>query len=187
MTVFGGYPTQTTLGTCQTPCTLTFRENWPEVFDYRVLVEKKDFVPASLFGDTGTVGPDGKSFHFDLISETQAIEDERRRQSELDEAALQDCRNAAETLSDVSEPRICRRVAPVYPVSVDTDGYCDMQFDVAADGRTENIVALVCSDNRLARSSDRAISKWLYLPAMMDGESQRRDGMKVRISFRYEE
>ena len=60
-----------------------------------------------------------------------------------------------------------------------------MQFDVGADGRTENIVATVCSDQRLDRASRHALSKWLYLPKRIDGEAVPEAGMTLRFTFRY--
>lgn len=186
VTIYDSNPNREAKASCITPCQLKIRKTRPDAANYIVVFRKDGFEPAALTEQEKINGPEGPTFHVSLTSEADAIAKEAARQAAADGIAIEKCRlEAADFELANVEPKLCRRVAPSYPATVNTDGYCDMQFDVGADGRTENIVATVCSDQRLDRASRHALSKWLYLPKRIDGEAVPEAGMTLRFTFRY--
>lgn len=58
------------------------------------------------------------------------------------------------------------RTGPDYPLcglGYDLEGHCDMVFDVAADGTTENILP-VCTNRIFERGAAAAVSRWTFQP-----------------------
>tara|TARA_R110001606_G_scaffold202496_11_gene350609 strand:- start:82 stop:768 length:687 start_codon:yes stop_codon:yes gene_type:complete len=186
VTVHKGYYSRETDPSCVTPCKLKIRQTRSDSGHYSVVFRKNGFEPATRMAEEATPGPEGPIFHVSLTSEADAIEKQAARQIAIDEIALEKCRlKAADIGLANGEPKPCRIVTPNYPATVNTDGYCDMQFDITPDGHTENIITTGCSDQRLGRASHAALSKWLYLPKRIDGKAVPEAGMTVRMTFRY--
>jgi hypothetical protein len=120
-----------------------------------------------------------------MISEAQGAADAAARQSALDAGAIEACRREAGlALRDAGAPWPCRTPAPAFPVGMSTEGFCDMRFDVGADGRVTNIIA-ACSDDGFIRASRSAVSSWLFLPCEVDGQATA-SVFSVKLSYRYE-
>lgn len=76
---------------------------------------------------------------------------------------------------------------PAVAVRRGYEGHVDVQFDVAATGATENVVAIAANPPKIFdRSAVQAVKRWKYSPVMIDGEAQRYEGMVQRIVFELE-
>lgn len=182
--LIGGYPEFARLGQCQTPCELSFRWNWGALYDYSVIFEKDGFVAEERKGDQGEDTDQGRRLHAELMDLDEAWRLERARQDEIDAADLSDCLAALDPSGSVNRDAIpCRRSPPRFPLGMDAPGHCDLSFTIGADGRTRDITVLECSDPRFDRASQRALSRWIYLPAKTDGMPMAQTDIKTRILF----
>lgn len=81
-------------------------------------------------------------------------------------------------------------VQPNYPAlaaSRGYEGYVDVQFDVAATGATENVVAIASApSNVFEKAAVRAVKRWKFSPVMADGKAQKYLGMVQRLTFELE-
>lgn len=77
------------------------------------------------------------------------------------------------------------RIAVQYPYQAakwGREGHCDMTFDVNRRGETENIRA-DCSKEIFERTSIKTVEKWLYLPKIVDGNTEPRYGIQTRLTY----
>ena len=75
------------------------------------------------------------------------------------------------------------RAAPIMPMRADRSGFCEMMFDVNANGTTYNVRVLNCSQNLFARASVKSVRKWKYRPQTIDGKTLPRADLRTTISF----
>ena len=79
------------------------------------------------------------------------------------------------------------RVAPIYPdraLSRGLEGYCDMRFDVNTKGEVINPTSNYCSNSIFERPSKRAVKKFKYSPAIIDGQPANSVDVSTRITFK---
>lgn len=79
------------------------------------------------------------------------------------------------------------RTPPVYPQKcMRTAAEREMvfvEFDVTADGATENIRAIDSTNPCLVKSAEASVVNWKYAPMIVDGEPTRRRGVQTRITY----
>ncbi len=76
------------------------------------------------------------------------------------------------------------RATPIMPMRADRSGFCNMIFDVNANGVTYNVRALNCSQSLFARASIKSVEKWQYRPQTIGGKAVPRTGLRTTIIFR---
>lgn len=71
------------------------------------------------------------------------------------------------------------------PGASSVDGVCNVQFDVAADGRVvaESIMA-DCNRAGLVEAAESTVAQWTYEPLVIDGEARAQPGMSATVRFR---
>lgn len=78
------------------------------------------------------------------------------------------------------------RIPPIFPnrfLQGDVSGYCDVQFDISAEGKPFNVSATLCTNDQLKAPTVKSVLKWNYAPEMRDGQSVSRTGLKTTIRF----
>lgn len=82
------------------------------------------------------------------------------------------------------------RTPPDYPSTAfnyNDEGYVDVQFDVTADGRTENIQVVEASNDVFIRPAIEAVEYWRYWPQRVNGVDVPRRGVQTRLDFQLDE
>ena len=85
--------------------------------------------------------------------------------------------------SDVDVQPIVR-VLPEYPPNGRGDGWVLVQFDITKIGSVANVRVVDASPRGVfEKNALKAIERWRYRPAVMDGQAVERRGLRVRLSF----
>ncbi len=82
------------------------------------------------------------------------------------------------------------RVRPTYPPDALTrglDGYCEVRFDVTAEGLVTNARVVESSHRSFERASLRAIERFRYKPRVVDGVPVESRGLQYRFRFTLEQ
>jgi TonB family protein len=82
------------------------------------------------------------------------------------------------------------RANPDYPpraLSERLAGYVQLEFDVTAAGRVENVRAVRSSDPQFEEPAIRAIAQWRYLPRIIAGERASSSGVQTIIRFQMDD
>jgi TonB family protein len=66
-------------------------------------------------------------------------------------------------------------------------GYVQLEFDVTAAGRVENVRVVKSSDSQFEDPAIRAVSEWRYLPRIIAGERARSSGVQTIIRFQMDD
>jgi protein TonB len=86
------------------------------------------------------------------------------------------------------DPQPILRIPPEYPANGRGDGWVLVQFDVSAAGTVVNARVLAAEpEGVFEKSALRAIERWRYRPAVIDGRAAPRRGLRVKLSFVLEE
>lgn len=78
------------------------------------------------------------------------------------------------------------RIPPTMPARFlqgNNSGYCEMRFNVSAEGQPYDVTAKNCTHNVLEGSSKKAVLKWRYTPKIQNGGAVARHGVETRIRF----
>ncbi len=78
------------------------------------------------------------------------------------------------------------RIPPMMPPSFlegDNSGYCNVRFDVGADGQPYNVVTTRCTSSVLENPTTKSIYKWKYAPKMVNGRAVVRNGVEETIRY----
>ncbi|MEQ1931654.1 MAG: energy transducer TonB [Parvularculaceae bacterium] len=79
------------------------------------------------------------------------------------------------------------RVPPRYPEKcmsrADDREFVLVEFDVSAEGATENIRTVKSTNGCLNGEAEKSVAKWRYQPATSNGQPTRRKGVQTTISF----
>lgn len=78
------------------------------------------------------------------------------------------------------------RANPDYPpeaLAEGRDGYVQLEFDVTAAGRVENIAVVESSDAEFEEPAMRALAEWRYLPRIVAGKRARQEGVHTILRF----
>ncbi|MBM4382756.1 MAG: energy transducer TonB [Deltaproteobacteria bacterium] len=76
------------------------------------------------------------------------------------------------------------RVLPDYPPNGRGDGWVLVQFDITKVGSVANARVVDASPRGVfEKNALKAIERWRYRPAVMDGRAVERRGLRVRLSF----
>jgi protein TonB len=82
------------------------------------------------------------------------------------------------------DPQPFVRVLPEYPPNGRGDGWVLVQFDLSAAGTVVDARVVDASPRGMfEKSALKAIERWRYRPAVVDGEAVPRRGLRVRLSF----
>lgn len=95
---------------------------------------------------------------------------------------------AAATPTDDGDAQPIRPPVPSYPMEaamLDLSGACDVRFDVDVEGLPVNIRA-ACTDAIFCSESERAISRALFEPKIVDGEPTMRTDVVYPLEYRLE-
>jgi len=79
---------------------------------------------------------------------------------------------------------------PDYPpraLSERLAGYVQLEFDVTAAGRVENVRAVKSSDPQFEEAAIRAVAQWRYLPRISAGERAGSSGVQTIIRFQMDD
>ena len=182
--VYISTPKYKELGTCETPCQLTIKTKTGSVYDYTVLFTKDNYVAAEMRGEAGVSSQKSKRF-FQVLENTQAVIDQLEKEShELARKALEKCWAAVSAKAYLDRDIVpCRNIPPLSPPRQEENGYCEMTYDVNAEGFTENIAAKICTHERLKRASETALRKWLFLPKIQNGTSVAAPNQNTKFKF----
>src|SRR5690606_12209149 len=78
------------------------------------------------------------------------------------------------------------RAAPNYPpnaLAEGRDGHVQLEFDITAAGKVENIGVVESSDAEFEEPSIAALAEWRYLPRIVGGIRVRHEGVHTIIRF----
>jgi len=78
------------------------------------------------------------------------------------------------------------RIPPTFPTRFlqgNHSGYCEMRFNVSAEGKPYDVAATNCTHNMLEGASKKAVLKWSYAPKIQNGGAVARQGVQTRIRF----
>jgi protein TonB len=82
------------------------------------------------------------------------------------------------------DPQPFVRVLPEYPPNGRGDGWVLVQFDVSAAGAVVDARVVEASPRGMfEKNALRAIERWRYRPAVVNGQSVERRGLRVKLSF----
>jgi len=82
------------------------------------------------------------------------------------------------------DPQPFVRVLPEYPPNGRGDGWVLLQFDVSAAGAVVDAQVVDASPRGMfEKSALRAIERWRYRPAVVDGQAVEWRGLRVKLSF----
>ena len=76
------------------------------------------------------------------------------------------------------------RVPPIMPSRANTSGYCDVRFNVNAQGAPYQVEATYCTQSLFQRSTIRSVAKWKYRPKFKNGVAVPRLGVTNRVRYR---
>jgi len=78
------------------------------------------------------------------------------------------------------------RIPPTIPARFlqgNHSGYCQMRFNVSAEGQPYDVAATNCTHNVLEGASKKAVLKWKYTPKIQNGGAVARHGLETKIRF----
>lgn len=107
---------------------------------------------------------------------------EVEHQVERDRCALEFKALIQERFSHDAEP--CVRVPPTMPRNAYRSGHCEMTFTVSRHGEPLDVVARACTDQLYCEPSQAAVRRWIYYPALRDGEAVERAGVEPLMTYR---
>lgn len=170
------------IGTCTTPCTLQLK---PKHVDYFVF-QHDDYAPLELSSDDFAAAPNEQSPSIQVYGNLGVSYSEKKAEAER---KYQTARSAAlAKLSSKAKP--WQRVPPLYPVQSLRDsrsGWCQVRFDVNIQGQTENVSAFNCSESTFQKNAEASVQKWIYIPAVKNGEFVSETGLESMITFRFDD
>ena len=76
------------------------------------------------------------------------------------------------------------RVPPPMPSRATKSGYCDVRFNVNAQGVPFDVETTYCTQSLFARPTIKSVTKWKYRPRIEDGQKTIRRGLINRVQFR---
>jgi len=85
---------------------------------------------------------------------------------------------------DLSYDQVAMPCLQSAPNNFPTSGYCNLQYDVKTNGKTQNIEALECSDSRLESISIQAVLEWYFIPRVENKKVVTEKNKRTRILFR---
>jgi protein TonB len=86
--------------------------------------------------------------------------------------------------SNEAEVQPIVRILPDYPPNGHGDGWVLVQFDITRVGTVANARVVDASPRGMfEKNALKAIERWRYRPAVMDGQAVERRGLRVRLSF----
>jgi len=87
-----------------------------------------------------------------------------------------------------ADPQPIVRIPPEYPAHGRGNGWVLVQFDISPAGSVVNARVIDASPRGvLEKSALRAIERWRYRPAVIEGRASERRGLRVKLSFVLEE
>jgi protein TonB len=82
------------------------------------------------------------------------------------------------------DPQPIVRILPAYPANGHGDGWVLVQFDITRIGSVANARVVDASPRGMfEKNALKAIERWRYRPAVMDGQAVERRGLRVRLNF----
>lgn len=78
------------------------------------------------------------------------------------------------------------RIPPSLPprfMHSNNSGFCNVLFDVSAEGQPFNVQTTFCTSKLLERASIRSVQKWKYNPKIVDHQPVSRTGVESTIRF----
>ncbi|MEP6343657.1 MAG: energy transducer TonB [Maricaulaceae bacterium] len=76
------------------------------------------------------------------------------------------------------------RFPPMMPTGAEKSGHCKVRFDVTADGTTQNIQILFCTQEIFNPTALESVSKWRYPPEDKCGNSKKSSSIKTTIRYK---
>ncbi len=93
---------------------------------------------------------------------------------------------ATEIVTVDGEEQPIIRIAPVFPSRFSQgnySGYCNVRFDVNAQGQTFNVQTLSCTNSQLNAPTIKSVQKWFYKAKIQNGRAVSRSGLETKIRF----
>lgn len=87
-------------------------------------------------------------------------------------------------LNTNSNPQPIVRVPPIMPSRAERSGYCDVRFNVSAEGTPYDILVTECTDSVFKRATLKSVAKWKYRPRYQEGQAISMTGLTNRVRFR---
>lgn len=75
------------------------------------------------------------------------------------------------------------RVPPIMPSHAMKSGYCDVRFNVNAQGVPFDVETTYCTQSLFARPTIKSVTKWKYRPRIQDGQATSRIGVTNRVRY----
>lgn len=78
------------------------------------------------------------------------------------------------------------RIPPMAPARFlqgENSGYCDVRFNVTAEGQPSDVDAVRCTDDSLHEVSIVTVQKWKYHPKIVNGRAVVRNGVESKVSY----
>ena len=89
--------------------------------------------------------------------------------------------------TDTSDPQPFVRILPEYPPNGRGDGWVLVRFNISPSGAVTNAVIVDAKPRGLFdKNALRAIGRWRYRPAVVDGRAVERRGLQVKLIFKLE-
>jgi TonB family protein len=86
-----------------------------------------------------------------------------------------------------ADPQPTVRILPVYPPNARGEGWVLVQFDISPAGTVTHAAAIDAQPRGMfEKNALRAIERWRYRPAVMDGRAVERRGLRVLLRFELE-
>jgi len=76
------------------------------------------------------------------------------------------------------------RFAPSMPYQATKSGYCYIEYDVSAEGRTENLRPLYCTTGHFRVAAMKNVAEWRFFPKRVDSKNVKDFAQVSKIAFR---
>jgi len=168
------------VGTCKTPCVLKLNPNHVDF----VIFQHDNYSPLELSRKDLPTGLLEKEASIKVYGDLGLSHTEKKAEAETK------YRKARETaLAKInSEARPWTRIPPVYPIQSlvkSRSGWCQVRFDVNAQGLTENISAFNCSESAFKKNAEVSVQKWIYIPAVEKETFVSSIGIETILKFQF--
>lgn len=117
--------------------------------------------------------------------EPRRVNGRKREQSDLETTFIFEIAKQTQALDFDARPLL--RKPPRYPEScmrrADSSESVTVQFDVTAEGITQNIEVIDSTNDCFNKTAMRAVEEWIYRPKIVAGEAQDRTGVQTVITY----
>lgn len=76
------------------------------------------------------------------------------------------------------------RLPPKMPSRAEKSGHCKMRFNINTIGRTENVLALSCTQRLFQNAAVDAVKKWRYKPELINGKAVTSSNIEMTVTFK---